>query len=447
MIISYLHAAGVQFSSFDEGGMFEGLFYSTDGIASIGTFLANFLTALTDAFTAWISSLLEGTGWVQGFICDGVLGGLFAVIGFLPQILVLFFFFSILEDSGYMARVAFILDRIFRKFGLSGRAFLPMIMGFGCGVPAMINTRTLNTNKERIQTIRVIPFFACSAKLPIIVSVAGGIFTQLHYGNPDVITFLMYLLGMVTAIIMVLLMHKTTQREKVPPFIMELPSYHMPQPHALGIHLWDKTKHFVKKAFTVILATTILIWFLQHFAWNWSYLEDDAISESILASIGMLIQPIFTPLGFGSQLNSNGWVFGVAAITGLLAKESVIGTFGTLAGALGTPASDAAAVAVMIRATGIGYPGLLAFIAFNMLTIPCFASVATAKAELPKGQLKWTILFWMGTSYVVACMVYLAFTWLWTIPIIIAVIAGLFVIAYFYDKRKTAEEQSVKKGA
>ena len=208
-------------------------------------------------------------------------------------------------------------------------------------------------------------------------------------GNADLITYGMYLLGIVVAICAVLLMRSTTMRGDVPPFIMELPAYRMPQPYSLAMLLWDKVKHFIKKAFTIILASTILIWFVSHFSFDWKFLADDRINESILAGAGMLVQPLLTPLGFGSQLGEWGWVFVVAAITGLIAKENVIATFGTLAACIsGSFVADEAlggvdSVAQMISATGIGVPALIAFIAFNMLTIPCFAAVATAKAEMP----------------------------------------------------------------
>ena len=352
-----------------------------------------------------------GVDWVVGFINNGIIEGLAAVLSFLPQILVLFLFFSILEDSGYMARVAFILDRIFGKFGLSGRAFMPMIMGFGCSIPAMINTRTLADQKERTATVRVIPFFSCGAKLPILTAIAGAIVVQFGVGNADFITFGMYVLGVATAIVAVLVMRNTTMRGEVPPFIMELPAYHLPQFKSLMIHLWDKCKHFIKKAFTIILASTIVIWFISHFSFDWKFLADEQINESILASIGMFAQPLFTPLGFGAQLQNWGWVFVVAAVTGLIAKENVIATFGVLAAciigsALPEDEEGISYVVAMIDATGITVPALIAFIAFNMTTIPCFAAVATARAELPsKKSFNWTLLFWLVTSYIVAAAV------------------------------------------
>lgn len=412
------------------GTAFEGVF-GDGGINSPGVILFNLLDLTTSSISDAVASAMETSGasaWASGLLVDGILGGLFAILSFLPQILLLFLFFSILEDSGYMARVAFILDRIFRRFGLSGRAFMPMIMGFGCSVPAMVNTRTLADEKERIATIRVIPFFSCGAKLPILTAIAGGIVMQFGIGNADVITYLMYLLGIVVAIAAVLIMRATTMKGEVPPFIMELPAYHLPQFKSLMLHLWDKVKHFVKKAFTIILASTIVIWFISHFSWSWGYLPDENIDSSILAGLGQLLQPIFTPLGFGSQLGKWGWVFVVAAVTGLIAKENVIATFGTLAACItaGFVADESLegidSVVQMISATGITVPALIAFIAFNMLTIPCFAAVATAKAELPgKKSFNMTILFWVVTSYLVSAMVYTIGSWWWTLFIWLAV--------------------------
>ena len=417
-----------------EGAAAQTLAVFYDGMVfSPGVMLFNAVDTATSSLTGLISTAMESGGvaeWAIGLVCDGVLGGVFAVLGFLPQILLLFLFFSILEDSGYMARVAFILDRIFRRFGLTGRAFMPMIMGFGCSVPAMINTRTLADEKERAATVRVIPFFSCGAKLPILTAIAGGIVERFGVANVDLITFSMYLTGMAVAVIAVLLMRSTTLRGEVAPFIMELPAYHLPGFINLMLHLWDKAKHFIQKAFTVILASTIIIWFLQSFGWNWRYVGAEGMSNSILASLGKFIQPLFTPLGFGSQLGEYGWVFAVAAATGLVAKENVIATFSVLAAMLvagfeGTEEGVAETV-IMIQATGINVPALLAFIMFNMTTIPCLAAVATAKAELPtKAAFKWTIVFWLCTSYIVACVIYTVGTWWWTVFIWLAVVAAV----------------------
>ena len=421
-------------------------------VFSPGVILTNLLNLVLNYISYGVSLAMGNVSvWATSLVIDGILGGIFAVLGFLPQILTLFLFFSILEDTGYMARIAFVLDRIFRRFGLSGRAFMPMIMGFGCSLPAMINTRTLADEKERTATVRVIPFFSCGAKLPILTAIAGGIVSAFGVGNADVITLCMYLLGMVTAICAVLLMRNTSLKGETPPFIMELPAYHMPGFKNLMLHLWDKTKHFIKKAFTIIFASTVIIWFLQSFNWSWTYVGADAMGDSILASLGKLIQPVFTPLGFGSQLGVTfGWVFAVAAITGLIAKENVIATFSVLAamvvsalsgvGFEGTEEGIEEAV-ILIQNTGITIPALISFIAFNMLTIPCFAACATAKAELPKGKFKWTLLFWVITSFAVSAMIYTIGSWWWTLFIWLAVIA---VIVAFIVLRNTGKFDIVK---
>jgi len=318
----------------------------------------------------------------------------------------------------------------------------------------------LADQNERTATLRVIPFFSCGAKLPILTAVSGGILTLANINNADIITYSMYLLGIVVAICAVLLMRNTTMKGEVPPFIMELPAYHAPQFKNLMLHLWDKLKHFIKKAFTIILVSTIAIWFFSHFSWSWGYLPDEEMNNSILANIGQLIQPLFTPLGFGSQLGKWGWVFAVAAITGLIAKENVIATFGTLAACAvaGFVAVDAQAndslmlsavlevsvsaqrrdeIEALIGATGVGVPALIAFIAFNMLTIPCFAAVATAKAELPsKKSFRWTIAFWIATSYIVGTMIYLIGEWWWTVFIILAIWAAAITLIVLDKKGK-----------
>lgn len=433
-----LESGEIEYNNF--GVELLAVFY--DGaIFSPGVILTNLLNLFLDHISDGIITLMSNAGaaeWATGLVGDGILGGIFAVLGFLPQILVLFMFFSILEDTGYMARIAFVLDRIFRRFGLSGRAFMPMIMGFGCSVPASINTRTLADDKERTATIRVIPFFSCGAKLPILTACGGALCAMVGLGNVDVITYGMYLLGIVSAIVCVLLMRNTTLKGETPPFIMELPAYHLPGFKNLMLHLWDKTKHFVKKAFTIIFASTVIIWLFSHLSWNWRYLPDEAMDESVLASLGMLIQPLFTPLGFGSQLGRFGWVFAVAAITGLVAKENVIATFATLAGCLlahnanvgGIVVGDTLAgvegvadAAAMVSATGMTGAGIIAFIAFNMTTVPCFAACATAKAELPRGKFKWTLLFWIVASYIISSAVYTVGQWWWTLFIWLAVVA------------------------
>ena len=461
----FLGAFGVPFNNSLEGTIYEGIFWHEGGINSPGVILFNFFdmsfSAIIDAVKGAMDAGLGEGHWLTGFVGDGVLTGLFAILGFLPQILVLFLFFSIMEDTGYMARVAFILDRIFRKFGLSGRAFIPMIMGFGCSVPAMINTRTLADENEKISTIRVIPFFSCGAKLPILVAIAGGVAEAFGFAHVDLITYSMYVLGILTAIVAVLILRNTTLKGDAAPFIMELPQYHWPQFKSLMIHLWDKTKHFVKKAFTIILASTIVIWFLSNFGWNWHMVED--MQDSILASIGQLLQPLFTPLGFGSQLTSIGWVFAVAAITGLIAKENVIATFITLGAvavayinsgnvdpaiieAIEADEDGITAVNQMIQATGITWQGCISFIAFNMLTIPCFAACATAKGELKKGTFKYTLLFWIIASFLGAGFTYALLSCFslnslaWALPVTLVLVIALVstFVTIFRLKKKNA---------
>ena len=457
-------------------GVWKGVFFSV-GLNSPGIILFNLLDLATSSLSDLVTAGLENAGaspWAVGLVVEGVLGGVFGVLSFLPQILVLFLLFSILEDSGYMARVAFILDRIFRRFGVSGRAFMPMIMGFGCSVPAMINTRTLADENERTATVRVIPFFSCGAKLPILTAIAGGLVTAFGFKNADIITYSMYVIGVVVAFVALIAMRSTTMKGETPTFIMELPTYHMPGFKNLMLHLWDKMKHFIQKAFTIILASTIVIWFLSNFGWAfWQGMVD--MDKSILASIGSVVQYIFTPLGFGAQLGKFGWVFAVAAVTGLIAKENVVGTFYTLAACLlslmssgefiadlnalrldpmvvsdlmayladssaeliGVYADGELETLAMIAATGISPAGLLSFVVFNMTTIPCFAAVATAKGELAKGKFGWTMLFWVAVSFLASAVVYTVLTAWWT-AFLWAVVAAAATVGIIYWNKKKA---------
>lgn len=466
---------GGGFTPVFEGTPYEGLFWSENGINSLGVILFNFFDMSFAWFTDVIRGLMEsGLGenlaWLTGLVCDGILAGVFAILGFLPQILLLFLFFSIMEDTGYMARVAFIFDKVFRKFGLSGRAFIPMIMGFGCSIPAMVNTRTIADDKERTATIRVIPFFSCGAKLPILTAIAGAIALSFGFQYVDFITYSMYVVGVIVAIIAVLLMRNTTLKGKSNPFIMELPEYHIPQFKSLMIHLWDKAKHFVKKAFTIILASTIVIWFLSHFGFNWHYV-DEAMDQSILAGIGQLMQPLFTPLGFGSQLSSFGWIFAVAIITGFIAKENVVAALATLAVVVLTavnanpeayanyfPAAveELSEMEIVLLGTGISWQGAISFIAFNMLTIPCVGACATARAELPKGQFKWTLLFWVVASYVSCAVIYSVLSCFssngvrlaWAIPVTAAIVlAAIGTVVGVILWNKLHGKKNTQKGA
>ena len=419
---------------------FTAIFFCADGISTPGAILFN----LMDFITSWIGTgiaagmeAIDAAAWAQGLVNEGIWGGVGGVLSFVPQILTLFLLLSILEDSGYMARVAFILDRAFRKFGLSGRAFIPMIMGFGCSVPAAINTRTLADDKERAMTNRVIPFFTCGAKAPILAAVCGAIAAEYTGVSPDLLVFALYVFGMAMAIIMVAIMRQTTMRGEVAPFIMELPAYHAPQFRNLMVHMWDKLKHYIKKAFTIILASSIVIWFLQNFSWQWQMVS---IEESILHDVGSFLTWLCTPMGFGLQLEAGyGWVFAVAAVVGLIAKENVIAAFYIIAVGIGfadvgQSEDGIAEVVYLMGETGITWQGLIAYTVFNMLTVPCFAAAATVKAETPKGKFRYTVAFWMLTSYVTATVVYLVLTWWWT-AIIVAAIAAAF-IAYVVLRNK-----------
>ena len=434
-----------------EGGVAKSIFFG-DGLNAPGVIFFNALEHLTSLIGEWLTLGFEGLGaspMIIGLLVDGVWGGIASVLSFLPQILVLFLFFSILEDSGYMARVAFMLDRVFRRFGVSGRAFMPMIMGFGCSVPAMINTRTMADERERQVTVRVIPFFSCGAKMPILLAISGAIAQQVSGVNADLITYSMYLLGIVVALVSLLVMRNTTQRGDASPFIMELPTYHMPGFRNLMLHLWDKAKHFIQKAFTIILMSCIVIWLLSNFGWSWNYVGEQEMDQSILASIGKFLQPLFTPLGFGSQLNANGWVFAVAALLGLIAKEDVIAAFGALAACLGATMmggmeEGVEEVAIMIAATGIGIPALISFIAFNMLTIPCFAAVAAARGEIGKEKFKWTLLFWIVVSYLTSTVIYTIGEYVWPVAIwaVVAVLAVIGISLYTkHANKKDAEKR------
>ena len=456
----YLGHMGVQFGECFAATPFENLFwnasevnasggYLAGGINAPGTILANFVSGVTGWFWGLCEQGLTNIGtpdWTVGLLGSVINDGFFAVIGFLPQILVLFFFFSLLEDSGYMARVAFVFDRVFRRAGLSGRAFIPMLMGYGCGVPAMMNTRTLATDKERIATIRVIAFFCCGAKVTAVAAIAGVLAS--HWGwQADLVGLGTYLVGLVLAVAMVILMHWTTQREKVPPFIMELPAYHAPQARALAIHIWDKTKGFVKKAATIIVLAAVFIWVTSNFTPDWQYIPNmvdpvtgEPVAEytnSMLKNLCQTIAPVFYPLGFGNNLGGEGWALSVASVLGLVAKEVVAESLINIAG-------GEEAVEALVVGTGISLGGLLAFLVFNLTTVPCFAAVATARGELPKGQLKWTVLFWLGTSYVVALFVRLTFDWVWTLAITIPVIVGIFVGAYLWFRHACKKEEAIK---
>ncbi len=407
---------------------------SLEGIPSLGVFLQSWMGWLTGSIIDLVSGWFEAGGvldtWYAGLICDGLLTGIDAIFSFLPQILLLFLFISILEDSGYMARVAFIMDRAFRKFGLSGKAFIPLLMGFGCSVPAMMATKTFEDEKERDMTIRLAPFFSCGAKAPIwamLATVVVGSFLG------DIFVFSIYILGIVVAILSALIIKAFSKQKEVPPFIMELPAYHMPQFKNLLAHLWEKLKHFLYKASTIITAAIIVIWFLSNFKWAfWQGMVDD-ISESILADLGRVLQYVFYPLGWSWGVD--GWKYTVASITGLIAKEDVVATMGQLGLENGT--------------INLSNAQIYAFAAYNLFTLPCFAAVATARSESTKKGFWVTLLWWLLASYVVSMVIFWIgysfelFWWLGLIIVlaIIGLIVGLGLT--IIHKRKMNKEKRV----
>lgn len=332
----------------------------------IGSFLSDLLSLGVDKVTEIADSALtsyEINPVVHSLIIDGIFAGVGSVLSFLPIIVTLFFFLSILEDSGYMARVAFVMDKLLRKIGLSGRSFVPMLIGFGCSVPAIMASRTLSSERDRKMTIMLVPFMSCSAKIPIYAVFTAAFFT--HY-KPLVMIGL-YIFGIITGIIYALVLKHTVFRGNPVPFVMELPNYRFPSPKSVVLLMWDKAKDFLTKAFTVIFAATIIIWFLQSFDTRLNVVNDSA--ESLLAMIGRTISPVFRPLGFED------WRISTALITGLSAKEAVVSTLGVL---LSSSTSELSENLSLIF-TGAS---ALSFLVFTLLYTPCIAAISTIKKEL-----------------------------------------------------------------
>lgn len=431
--------------TFSENFLFIGLFIpegsfdipiiGTDAINSPGVMLFNCMDLLTSTIGDAVGGAMPEGTWYTSLVTDGLLSGVFAVLSFIPQILFLFLFLSILEDSGYMARVAFIMDRAFRKFGLSGKAFMPLLMCFGCAVPGIMATRTLENEAERRRTIMLTPFFSCGAKLPIWAAFAG-VFATARGMSGDFIVFSMYLLGIVIAIVSAIILKKTAVKGETPPFIMELPAYHLPQIKNLLIHLWEKLRHYIVRAATIIAGAVIVIWFLSSFGWNFRMVEDSG--DSIIGSISKVFTWLFVPLGFG--LGENGWKFVVAAFTGLIAKEMVVATMGTFSGLDGDSALDMEGSALADTALGtmmlgiggvlggvdVAIPAMFAFMAFNLLSVPCMAAVAAASGELRSRKKLWgAIGYWMLTAYTVSMLIFWIgtfITWCWWAALIAAVL-------------------------
>ena len=413
--------------NFFSGMGYEGMLEEAAGgvvsmaVPSVGVWLQSWMGWLTgsiiDVVSGWMSA---SPAWLSGLVCDGLLSGLDSIFSFLPQILLLFLFLSILEDSGYMARVAFIMDRAFRKFGLSGKAFMPLLMCFGCGVPGVMATKTLENEKERRMTMMIAPFFSCGAKLPIWLAFAGVLFAG-QYG--DLVVFSVYLIGIVVAIVAAIILRFTVFKGETPPFIMELPSYHLPQFKNLMAHLWEKLKHFIIKAGTIIAASIVVIWFLSNFDFAfWNGMVDN-IEYSMMGRIGNVIKYLFYPLGFA--MGADGWKFVVASLTGLLAKEEVVATLEVLSGGLGLEAL----LGSMTVASAYS------FMLFNLLAVPCMAMVAAVYGEMGSGKRTWgAIGFWLLTAYVVSMVTYWSVSYWWIGVIILVAIAAALTVLYIRHK-------------
>ena len=340
------------------------IFYLTFNV--IGSALSDWLSLGIDALTGLVDRGLTAYGInpvVHSLVIDGIFAGVGSVLSFLPIIVTLFFFLSILEDTGYMARVAFVMDRPLRKLGLSGRSFVPMLIGFGCSVPAIMATRTVSSDRDRKMTILLTPYMSCSAKIPIYAVFAAAFFPQ----NRGLAMICLYALGIVMGIIVALILKSTAFRGQPVPFVMELPNYRMPSLKSVGLLLWEKAKDFLERAFTVIFMATVLIWFLQTFDTRLNVVADSA--DSLLALIGQLIAPVFRPLGFAD------WRMVTALISGFTAKEAVVSTLAVL---LGTN------VANLSSALGSVFNPITAvsFLVFTLLYTPCVAAVATIRREL-----------------------------------------------------------------
>ena len=365
--------------------------------------------------------------WLQGLILDGIVAGVGAVLGFVPQMLVLFIFLAFLESCGYMARVAFIMDRIFRKFGLSGKSFIPMLIGSGCGVPGVMASRTIENDRDRKMTIMTTTFIPCGAKLPIIAMIAGAFFN-----NSGWVATSAYFVGIAAIICSGIILKKTKMFAGDPaPFVMELPAYHWPTVSNVLRSMWERGWSFIKKAGTIILLSTIVLWFLMSFGWeSGSFGMVEELNNSILASIGSAIAWIFAPLGWTQA--GEGWKMAVPAVTGLIAKENVVATFGMLYG-FAEVAEDGAEIWGNLAAamTPIAAYG---FLVFNLLCAPCFAAMGAIKREMNNAKWFWfAIGYQCGLAYVVSLCIYQIGTLITTGAFGIGtVVAFLLVIGFLY---------------
>ena len=399
-------------------------------VTTVGSILTDWTneTLFAEWIVPGVQSALESINcadWLTGLIADGIISGVGAVLGFVPQMLVLFIFLAFLESCGYMARVAFIMDRIFRKFGLSGKSFIPMLIGSGCGVPGVMASRTIENDRDRKMTIMTTTFVPCGAKLPIIALIAGAFFQ-----NAGWVSWSAYFVGIAAIICSGIILKKTKMFAGDPaPFVMELPAYHWPTVGNVLRSMWERGWSFIKKAGTIILLSTIVLWFLQGFGWidgSFTMLEAEQLNDSILAKIGNVIAPIFAPLGFGN------WKMAVATVTGLIAKENVVATFGILFG-YGEVAEDGAEIWQVLSQT-ITPVAAYGFLVFNLLCAPCFAAMGAIKREMNNAKWFWFAIGYQTIlAYVVALCIYQIGTLITTGAFGIGtVVAFLLVLGFLY---------------
>ena len=399
-------------------------------VTTVGAILTDWTndTLFGEWIVPGVQSALESVNcadWLTSLIADGVVSGVGAVLGFVPQMLVLFIVLAFLESCGYMARVAFIMDRIFRKFGLSGKSFIPMLIGSGCGVPGVMASRTIENDRDRKMTIMTTTFVPCGAKLPIIALIAGAFFR-----NAGWVSWSAYFVGIAAIICSGIILKKTKMFAGEPaPFVMELPAYHWPTVGNVLRSMWERGWSFIKKAGTIILLSTIVLWFLQGFGWidgSFTMLEAEQLNDSILAKIGNVIAPIFAPLGFGN------WKMAVATVTGLIAKENVVATFGILFG-YGEVAEDGAEIWQVLSQT-ITPVAAYGFLVFNLLCAPCFAAMGAIKREMNNAKWFWFAIGYQTVlAYVVALCIYQIGTLITTGAFGIGtVVAFLLVLGFLY---------------
>ena len=399
-------------------------------VTTVGAILTDWTndTLFAEWIVPGVQSALESVNcadWLTSLIANGVVSGVGAVLGFVPQMLVLFIFLAFLESCGYMARVAFIMDRIFRKFGLSGKSFIPMLIGSGCGVPGVMASRTIENDRDRKMTIMTTTFVPCGAKLPIIALIAGAFFQ-----NAGWVSWSAYFVGIAAIICSGIILKKTKMFAGEPaPFVMELPAYHWPTVGNVLRSMWERGWSFIKKAGTIILLSTIVLWFLQGFGWidgSFTMLEAEQLNDSILAKIGNVIAPIFAPLGFGN------WKMAVATVTGLIAKENVVATFGILFG-YGEVAEDGAEIWQVLSQT-ITPVAAYGFLVFNLLCAPCFAAMGAIKREMNNAKWFWFAIGYQTIlAYVVALCIYQIGTLITTGAFGIGtVVAFLLVLGFLY---------------